>query len=247
MTCSRCHFLWESARIDLLVPDASSSQAVVASDSDMETEESPPLQRGDQLAVVPVSSANNSTTLPSLQSPVYRSTLKIQVNNEENKNNSNSMPGPSSGAIPKQLQPPPSSSQPVQRPSAPPHIRKLPPVINQLASGPRLQAFAVSSSPASGFNQIPQQLPAANKTTKQLETRQRQLEMLRRMEERYKNMAPVQRPPAAAGQPSPPQPIPQRPPDDPHLPPQGDHNQQVWPLIPFFLFAFTVVENSQKS
>ena len=156
------------------------------------------------------------------------------------------MPGPSSGAIPKQLQPPPSSSQPVQRPSAPPHIRKLPPVINQLASGPRLQAFAVSSSPASGFNQIPQQLPAANKTTKQLETRQRQLEMLRRMEERYKNMAPVQRPPAAAGQPSPPQPIPQRPPDDPHLPPQGDHNQQVWPLIPFFLFAFTVVENSQK-
>ena len=142
----------------------------MASDSDMETEESPPLQRGDQLAVVPVSSANNSTTLPSLQSPVYRSTLKIQVNDEENKNDSNSMPGPSSGAIPKQLPPPPSSSQPVQRPSAPPHTRKLPPVINQLASGPRLQAFAVSSSPASGFNQRPQQLPAANKTTKQVWT-----------------------------------------------------------------------------
>ena len=48
-----------------------------------------------------------------------------------------------------------------------------PPVINQLPSGPRLQAFAVNTTAKS----------------RQMETRQRQLEVLRRMEERYKSMA----------------------------------------------------------
>ena len=98
---------------------------------------------------------------------IFRSSVNIQVSAEEVP-----QPGPSSGAVPKQPLPP-------RPPAVPP--RRTPPVINQLPTGPRLQAFAVSTptKPPGGGGS-----GSANKTTKQLETRQRQLEMLRRMEER---------------------------------------------------------------
>ena len=100
---------------------------------------------------------------------IYRSSVNIQVSEEV------PQPGPSSGAVPKQPLP--------RLPAVPPPPRRTPPVINQLPTGPRLQAFAVSTptkpSGGGGGGGV-----SANKTTKQLETRQRQLEMLRRMEER---------------------------------------------------------------
>ena len=109
--------------------------------------------------------------------------------------------------------------------------RSNPPVINQLPTGPRLQAFAVPG-PSTSQPSTAATATASSKTAKQLETRQRQLEMLRRMEERYKSMGGAgQRPPAphqptAAAQPArpaDPAPAPQEPRWRAYGAPYGDH------------------------
>jgi len=167
---------------------------VSSSDDDMPPaafEPPPSAAAAGTLAVVPVSDSDKQgsqaePTPPSTSSgQVYRSSVSIQISGS-----SQPPAGASLGAVPKQRPP-----QPVQPP-----VRRTPPVINQLPTGPRLQAFAVSTPSSSA----PSAVGAANRTTKQLETRQRQLEMLRRMEERYKNMAPAPAGAAAAAAPPPP-------------------------------------------